>query len=122
MIGGLEEGLKLNFNKTGTLLTFLIADAPCHGKQYHDLPKFFDHYHDKIADNTIENLMIKYKKVNTASYFCAFKLTSKTDKVFNIMKQTFGGEGFVITPKTEDESDFMDMFLEQTTTFLNQHL
>ena len=76
MIGGLQEGLKLNFNKKGLLLTFLIADAPCHGKQYHDLSKLQDNHYESIANGTIESLMLKYKKANAASYFCVFKLTS----------------------------------------------
>jgi len=34
--GALKRGLHLDFSGDGMLLTFLIADSPTHGKQYHD--------------------------------------------------------------------------------------
>ncbi len=44
-----------NFSPFGINLAFLICDAPCHGKQYHD--GVSDNHADKVPTNTLENLM-----------------------------------------------------------------
>ncbi|CAD8065028.1 unnamed protein product [Paramecium sonneborni] len=88
--GGIEQALKLNFSKhhLSILCTFLISDAPTHGKQYHDIQG--DDYKDKIQSESLEKLMrdLDDKKSPNNYFFCC-KLNDTTDKMYKIMKQNF---------------------------------
>ncbi|CAD8169819.1 unnamed protein product [Paramecium pentaurelia] len=89
--GGIEQVLKLNFSKhpDSILCTFLISDAPTHGKQYHD-NKVEDEHNDEIKDGSLEKLMqvLDQKKVPNNYFFCC-KINDTTNKMFEIMKQNF---------------------------------
>jgi hypothetical protein len=55
---------KLSFNPNALLQVFLVADAPTHGKQYHD--GVSDDLSEEIPEGSIENaLTILMKKGNT---------------------------------------------------------
>lgn len=44
---------------------------------------------DLIPANTLENLMLRYRKIKTNNFFFCSRITKKTDKMFEIMKSVF---------------------------------
>jgi len=68
--GALMRGSTLNFSENGTLLSFLIADAPTHGKQYHD--DALDDLKDEIPRGFLEHQVKKYTKIGRSSFFTCF--------------------------------------------------
>lgn len=70
---------------------FLICDAPCHGKQYHQFEKNsnYDMLHDKIQPNTLENLMQEYAQLASRCSFSCLSINGTTKKMFYIMKENF---------------------------------
>jgi hypothetical protein len=81
ILGALNKALNLNF-VAKTCLIYLITDAPCHGRQYHDLS-------DSYADQPLNILEEKMKKLaslkGTNVFFHAFKINNSTDKMYRIM-------------------------------------
>lgn len=70
VVGGLEKALNdFKFTTEGHNLVFLIADCPCHGKQYHNIQS--DDYKDNVPEGTLENVVKRYwSKIGTLSMFC----------------------------------------------------
>ncbi|CAD8109836.1 unnamed protein product [Paramecium sonneborni] len=89
VFAGIEKASQLNLSKhqDSVLITFLFADSPCHGKQYHDLDD--DDFMDDVPLGTLENLMIRYRKLKFNNFFFCSRITKKTDKMFQIMKTAF---------------------------------
>ncbi|CAD8064170.1 unnamed protein product [Paramecium sonneborni] len=104
VISGLKQGLKLNISlhPDSILCTFLIADAPCHGKQYHH-EDISDDLQDQIEPQSLENIMKQYKQVKKLSFFTCFKIRDSTDLMFQKMQEGF--PDLIITRKSQP-SDF----------------
>ncbi|CAK89903.1 unnamed protein product (macronuclear) [Paramecium tetraurelia] len=89
VVAGIEKASQLNISKhqDTVLITFLFADSPCHGKQYHDIDD--DDFMDKIPLDTLEDVMRRYRKIKTNNFFFCSRISQKTDKMFTIMKSVF---------------------------------
>ena len=88
LLGCLDKALKFNF-QSKTVVIYLIADAPCHGTQYHDAV-VGDDYPNQPA-GSLENKMKKLATMeNKNVFFTAIKINDGTDKMFNIMQNSFG--------------------------------
>jgi len=88
IVGALNEGLKLEW-KSNAKYVVLVCDAPCHGKKYHDI--YFDNFEDGDPSGlTIEDLILKFKKMNI-TFYC-IEINDTTQKMFNIMKSIYDDE------------------------------
>ena len=82
--GGLNEGLKLSWSAKAKF-TIFIADAPCHGKKYHDEA---DDYPKGCPNGLIlEDLIKEYARREIT--FSVMKITTLTDKMFKIMNESY---------------------------------
>ncbi|CAD8120349.1 unnamed protein product [Paramecium sonneborni] len=88
--GAIQQSLILNFSKhhKSILCTFLISDAPTHGKQYHNIQD--DYYKDSIQEGSLEKIMqaLDKKKIPNNYFFCC-KLNDSTDIMYETMKKNF---------------------------------
>ena len=83
--GALNEALKLEW-KSNAKYVVLVCDAPCHGKKYHDI--YFDNFSEGDPDGlAIEDLMLKFKKMNI-TFYC-IEINDTTKKMFDIMKNIY---------------------------------
>ena len=86
--GALNEALKLDW-KSNAKYVVLVCDAPCHGKKYHDID--MDTFSDGDPDGLIiEDLMLKYKKMNI-TFYC-IEINDSTKKMFDIMNKVYDDE------------------------------
>ena len=88
LCGGLELGINKDW-KGKTRFAFLVTDAPCHGKKYHDLSgKNDDNYLDGDRDGRNIEKYIEFFAQNEISLLC-LKINSTTDKMFNIFSEVY---------------------------------
>ena len=88
LCGGLELGTKKSW-KGKTRLAFLVTDAPCHGKKYHDLTgEQEDNYIDGDREGRNIEEYIEFFAKNEISLFC-LKIDSSTDKMFKIFEEEY---------------------------------
>ena len=78
----------------------MVADQPCHGKQYHS-PLITDDYKDKVPNGTLENFMKGYYKLKKNNYFTCITINDTTTQMFKIMQNNF--PGLVITQISKPE-------------------
>ncbi|CAD8068087.1 unnamed protein product [Paramecium sonneborni] len=118
VIAGLKQGLKLNISlhPNSILCTFLIADAPCHGKQYHN-DNISDDQNDTVENQSLENVMKQYKDRKKFSFFTCFKINDSTDIMFQKMQEQF--PELMITKKSQpnDFPELVAFALESSITF-----
>lgn len=85
IIGALRQALKMNW-LSNSKYAVLVSDAPCHGKQYHDIS------YDKFSDGDPEGIPLEdvmkqfYEKGIT--FYC-IEINNTTKKMFNIMKEVY---------------------------------
>ncbi len=85
LCGGLEEASKLEWRAPSRHM-FIIADAPCHGKQYHDERDSYpegDPNQGRVPEKQIIEMI---KAAGAASLNITFlKLNSGTDKMVSVL-------------------------------------
>lgn len=94
LTGALKRALKFKHDADLQLI-YLVTDAPCHGRQYHDCR--YDDYPNQ-PDYDLENTMQKFAELNAKTYFTALKISDATDLMFNRMSEAFG-ERFEVTDR-----------------------
>ena len=77
MGGGLQSALKYKWT-SNTRFAILIADAPCHGEQYHGVKKFDSH---PKGDFKIDQLIKQFAEKNI--YLMCLNITELTVKLYN---------------------------------------
>lgn len=68
------------------LCVILLADSPCHGKQYHDLMPKDDNQYDTVEGTPLEDVMKQLRDLKKKNYFFCFKITEATNKMYSIMQ------------------------------------
>lgn len=99
--GGLRKALDLSWSATddSVKLAFLVADAPCHGSQYHGEN---DHYpNGNPAGLILEDLVKEFS--DREILLTCYKLTDSTENMYNIMKESYN------TGAEEDGIEFVDI-------------
>lgn len=82
--GGFEEALKLNWTATAKYAV-LIADAPCHGKRYHDLADSYPEGDPLGLDP--EKQILEFAKRGINLY--GIKIAAHTDKMYKIFNDVY---------------------------------
>ena len=84
--GGLNAGYNMSW-RSNARYAILIADAPGHGKKYHDKEVEDDYPKGDFNGLVLEDLMKKYiaKNIN----LCLTTITDYTDIMFKIMKDSY---------------------------------
>jgi len=87
VVGGLNQALILNWPASGgTNVIFHVADAPPHGKQYHNMSDNFPSGHGK--DVSLHNLFMMAKRKSVQYYFG--KVNQKCDQMLEIFEKECG--------------------------------
>jgi hypothetical protein len=73
----------LTFNPAALLQTFVITDAPTHGKQYHEgvSDRFADNTPEYSLERAVQSLMKKGNPAMPNTLFC-MRITKHTDKMY----------------------------------------
>ena len=110
-----SKGLELNICKhpDSILCTILIADAPRHGKQYHN-DDVKDDYNNEIEEGTLEKLMKKYKDKKANIFFTCIAINKHTDKMYKIMKAEFPTLSILENGKPENFSSDLKYTLKSS--------
>ena len=87
--GGLNAGLNMSW-RSNARYAILIADAPGHGKKYHEKDVEDNYPNGDPNGLVIEDLMKKYVQKNINLTLAV--IDDYTDKMFNIMKQAYNKE------------------------------
>ena len=88
VLGGLEAVTKLKWSCKNKVLIH-VADAPQHGRRFHDLGKKADRYYDKEPRGlNTENLLDKIKHLNVKYFFA--KINNSTDKMIKEFNHVAG--------------------------------
>uniref|UniRef100_A0AC34FKG4 Alpha-type protein kinase domain-containing protein n=1 Tax=Panagrolaimus sp. ES5 TaxID=591445 RepID=A0AC34FKG4_9BILA len=85
VFGGLDKALSLDWcDEYGTKIIYHIADAPCHGKKYHNLKQGDDKFYDLGHPNglTDKRLFSKLRQIRIQYFFG--KISNDTDKMIGI--------------------------------------
>ncbi|CAD8064174.1 unnamed protein product [Paramecium sonneborni] len=114
IVGGFVQAMKLNIsrNPDSLLCTFLIADSPCHGKQYHDLES--DDYLDQVPDNYLEDTLLRYKNIKKNNFLCCVKINETTNKMFDKMKLAFPLITITTKKQPKELSELVQFTLHQS--------
>ncbi|CAD8119766.1 unnamed protein product [Paramecium sonneborni] len=116
VVSGFEQALKLNFShhEESILCTFLLADAPCHGRDYHNLKS--DDLIDKMPKNYFEAVLEEYKQKKKNNFLCCIKINDKTDIMFEKMKAVLPMLTITTQKKPEDILDVVGFTLRMSVT------
>lgn len=99
-------------------MAFIIADAPGHGKQYHD----YDDSYPVQPERALENALLKFKTLpDTNVFFTAMTLNDYPKKMFDILKAEFGNN-FEVTNQIVPDEFFDTMFNSLTNTIEESRL
>ena len=91
VVGALQQALNMNW-ESNAKYAVLVCDAPCHGKEYHNIS------YDKFPDGdpsgvTLEEVVKKFYDKGI-TFYC-IEICSNSKKMFNIMKNVYNdGEKF----------------------------
>ena len=77
LTGALKYGLQnLNLsNKLAMIHVFIMTDAPCHGKQYHDFTSTLnDRFLNNVEENSLEKIIGYYYQLSRSVSFTFLKI------------------------------------------------
>ncbi|CAD8085130.1 unnamed protein product [Paramecium primaurelia] len=116
VVSAFEQALKLNFShhQDSLLCTFLLADAPCHGRDYHNIQS--DDLIDKMPKNYFENVLEKYKQIKKNNFLCCVKINNRTDIMFEKMKAIIPLLTITTEKKPEELVDVVGFTLRMSVT------
>ncbi|CAK57761.1 unnamed protein product (macronuclear) [Paramecium tetraurelia] len=116
IVSAFELALKLDFshNPDSILCTFLIADAPCHGGDYHNIES--DNLIDKMPKNYFEDVLEKYKQIKKNNFLCCVKINNRTDIMFQKMKAVMPLMIITSEKKPEDLIEVVGFTLRMSVT------
>ena len=114
VVGGLYAGYNMSW-RSNARYTILIADAPCHGRKYHD--NDVDDYYPQGDPNglILEDLMKKYVEKNINLVLT--KIDDYTDKMFKIMKDSYNEESQKSKDKPKIQTIIYDNDDEERSEF-----
>ena len=88
IIGALKLSLNMKWESEAKY-ALLICDAPCHGKQYHNI--FYDKFENGDPDGTSLESVIEQFKLKEITFYC-LEIDESTNKMFNIMKNVYNND------------------------------
>lgn len=97
--GAMHQVLQLSWSEESTRLVAIIADAPTHGKQYHNVDDKYPQ--GSPAGLVLENLVKKFTEQRMD--LTLYKLTDYTEKMYTIMKAADKGGDWVRFVDIRDE-------------------
>jgi len=114
--GAMHQVLQLSWSEESTRLVAIIADAPTHGKQYHDMSG--DNYpRGSPAGLGLENLVKKF--TDQRMDLTLYKLTNLTEKMYNIIKAADKGGDWVRFVDIRDEiEDNRNMGYDESSAYI----
>ena len=122
MLGGLDQALKLDW-KGKTRIIILVADAPCHGKEFHNLEESSANanYHDPFKPDTLLRAM--GTRFNIDLTFC--RISADTDIMISKFKPLYddkrgSGRGLKVIELTTSVDDFLPKMVQTITESVNK--
>ena len=117
--GGLNLGLSLSWSSKAKY-TILIADAPCHGKKYHNGIVYDNHKDGCPKGLVIEDLVKEYARREIV--LSVMKITNDTDLMFKIMSDAYkeiSNNSIQINDLKTNQNDFGIIISHGAATTLN---
>ena len=108
-----------------TRVAFFICDAPAHGRQYHNETDLYDTKpNGHPSGTTLEQTMLQLVQLQV--HLTCIKLTKHTDKMFEVMANTYNNDEFTLELTDMDQSklkgvskeDIDKAFIESATSFI----
>ena len=88
IVGALKLSLNMKWESEAKY-ALLVCDAPCHGKQYHNI--FYDKFENGDPDGTTLESVIEQFKLKEITFYC-LEIDESTNKMFNIMKNVYNDD------------------------------
>ena len=123
MVGGLKRALNYTW-KSYSRFAMLIADAPCHGVQYHEMSGGvdFDYYPDGDPEDKIDEIIQKYAEKNI-NLLC-LNLKQTTVKLYNNFKIYYekgkkpnSNSNIIVENFEENPEKLSDIIISQAKNF-----
>ena len=102
IVGALKHALSMKW-ESDAKYAILVCDAPCHGKQYHNIS--YDRFANGDPDGTTLESVIDQFRQNGITLYC-LEIDSSTEKMFNIMKNVYNNDKKFHIEKLWNSSDF----------------
>ena len=84
VVGALKQALEMNWISNAKYAV-LVCDAPCHGKNYHNIS--YDRFSDGDPDDKLEDIVRKFNDKGI-TFYC-IEINNTTKKMFNIMRDIY---------------------------------
>jgi len=97
--GALHQALNLSWIENSIKLCFFVADAPCHGRQYHNCN---DDYPSGNPNGLVLEDLVKEFSDREILLTC-YKLTNETEKMYEVMEKAYE------SGKEKDGFEFIDI-------------
>ena len=102
IVGALKHALNMKWESEAKY-AILVCDAPCHGKQYHNIS--YDRFPDGDPDGTtLESIIEKFRQKGI-TFYC-LEIDSSTEKMFNAMKNVYNDNKKFHIEKLWNSSEF----------------
>ena len=102
IVGALKHALNMKWESEAKYV-ILVCDAPCHGKQYHNIS--YDRFSDGDPDGTtLEFIMEKFRQKGI-TFYC-LEIDSSTEKMFSIMQKVYNDNKKFHIEKLWNSSEF----------------
>ena len=114
VVGALQQALNMNW-QSNAKYAVLVADAPCHGKQYHNIS------YDKFPDGDptgikLEEVMLKFYEKGI-TFYC-IEISNNTKIMFNIMKNIYNDRDKFHVEKLGNSVDQFSFFVAFSASVL----
>ena len=116
LLGGLDKALRLQWTAS-TRLIVLIADAPCHGRAFHDLDENDNApFQDPLRADTLLTVMSRTYHIDLA--FC--RINATTDKMIKAFKGWYNDPGSRRLLRVLELDEKVDDFLNQMVQTISE--
>ena len=102
IVGALKHSLSMKWESEAKY-AILVCDAPCHGKQYHNIS--YDRFEKGDPEGTTLESVVDEFRQKGITFYC-LEIDASTEKMFNIMKNVYNDDKKFHTQKLWNSSDF----------------
>ena len=115
IVGALKHALNMKWESEAKY-AILVCDAPCHGKQYHDI--FYDKFEKGDPEGTTLEYIMEQFRLKDITFYC-LEIHRYTQKMFNIMKNVYNNDKKFHVEKLTDSVQFSFFVAFSASMILN---
>ena len=102
IVGALKHALNMRWESEAKY-AILVCDAPCHGKQYHNIS--YDRFSEGDPEGTSLESIMEQLRIKGITFYC-LEIDSSTEKMFNIMQGIYNDNKKFHIEKLWNSSEF----------------